>query len=695
MTDIALHGCRTQPLMGYLKALGVLRLTAAAGRETRMWWHPARHAVLRSPLGGDGLVDFFLDDYHPSPITSPWNGGSGYFQKDVASAAALTACETAGAERLAELQHAIRLAREILAELGISEAPKGDDKDRFLSEWRARASDDALGWLDATMVLRDDGASMNPLLGTGGNDGRLEFSANFLGRLMDCLPGVSASIDATRSRGLLRDALFGTGAAPMGTTKIGMFAPALSGLPNSISSSRTESALLNPWDLVLMLEGTMAFAGGVGRQLGDQGATFPFAVRDRGSNRVGRSMAGENTRGEVWLPVWREPARYASVSRLLAEGRAQDGRRQAATSATLARAIGTLGVDRGVDEFERVVFVNRAGRSFVAVPVDRVQARASRLVDAQRDAQLWIARLRGARLTGLDVGIRAVDLAAQACIAGRPGGAEQWLLAVGALERHIGAAQRQYPDRVPRPLHGLPAALLDELPPNDPEVRLGIALAQLPMPQRHPAAGAPAIRALLEPVTAGARGRLSWLETATRPRLSVRHAVAVLHVVAQVAQRGTIGMARLADVRRLLDGEVDPARVVELAFAAALCEPASTPPPVADSGGGEIDRLFAASHLVVRAGATHVGGETLPIRPVSAVVPALARGGVSRAGRLVVTRLAADGLHPFMAIAEAPRSGQQAELIAAALAFPLSAIDVRAVQRAALHPAPTAEGSPA
>jgi len=690
MVDVPLHGCRTEPLMGYLKALGVLRLTAAVHRETRMWWHVAGHAVLRSPVDGDSLVDFFLRDYRPSPITSPWNGGSGYFPKDVASAVALAACEAAPTPRLAALQTTIRAGRKVLADLSISEAPKGDVKARFLTEWRAYASDEAVGWLDATMVLRDDGAGMNPLLGTGGNDGRLEFSANFLARLTECLPGISNGLDTTRSRGLLQDALLGTSTTPMGTTAIGMFAPGLSGLPNSVSSSRAESSILNPWDLILMLEGSISFAGGVGRQLGDQRATFPFVARDRGSSRIGRSMAGEDTRGEVWLPVWRDPARFSAVSRLLAEGRAEDGRHQATTSETLARAVNTLGVDRGIDEFERVVFANRAGRSFVAVPVDRVRARASRLVDAQRDGQRWVARLRGTRLTGLDGDVRAVDLAARACIAGRPGAAEQWLLAVGALELRVGAAQRQYPDRIPRPLHGLPATLLDELESDEPEVRLAIALAQLPTPRDHAAAGAPAIRALLEPVTV--TRRLSWLEESTRPRLSIRNPLAVLQAVAVVARRGPAGTARLGDVCRFLDGELDPARVVQLAFAAALCEP-PPPRPLPTAASCDVDRLFAAAYLVVRAGAAHTDGVTLPIRRVGAVVPALARGASARAARLVVTRLPADGLHPFAAIAAAPRSGRQAELIASALAFPLAAGDAYAVQRAALHPVPNIEGS--
>ena len=57
-------------------------------------------------------------------------------------------------------------------------------KEWALAQCRARFPDDALDWLDATYVLTSGGARFPPLLGTGGNDGRLEFSRNFLQNLV-------------------------------------------------------------------------------------------------------------------------------------------------------------------------------------------------------------------------------------------------------------------------------------------------------------------------------------------------------------------------------------------------------------------------------------------------------------------------------------------------------------------------------
>ena len=82
MPDIALEGCRPQPLMSYLKALGVFRVVAEqADPEARLWWDRAGHALLRSRLEVDELGRFLLDEYRPAPITSPWNGGSGYYRE--------------------------------------------------------------------------------------------------------------------------------------------------------------------------------------------------------------------------------------------------------------------------------------------------------------------------------------------------------------------------------------------------------------------------------------------------------------------------------------------------------------------------------------------------------------------------------------------------------------------------------------
>ena len=83
----SLPGCTPTPLAAYLKALAVLRLMAEAGTEgsgdpaaTGFWRDDI--FVLRTKLTKEDLLAFFLDQYRPTPLIAPWNGGSGfYFQE--------------------------------------------------------------------------------------------------------------------------------------------------------------------------------------------------------------------------------------------------------------------------------------------------------------------------------------------------------------------------------------------------------------------------------------------------------------------------------------------------------------------------------------------------------------------------------------------------------------------------------------
>ncbi len=60
--DIELAGCTPEPLMAYLKALGILRLVSEQkDAEARGWWNNDIFC-LRSSLDRDALVKFFLED---------------------------------------------------------------------------------------------------------------------------------------------------------------------------------------------------------------------------------------------------------------------------------------------------------------------------------------------------------------------------------------------------------------------------------------------------------------------------------------------------------------------------------------------------------------------------------------------------------------------------------------------------------
>jgi len=54
-----------------------------------------------------------------------------------------------------------------------------------LQKCRNRFPDQELDWLDAAYLITSDGPKYPPLLGTGANDGRLEFTNNFMQHLQN------------------------------------------------------------------------------------------------------------------------------------------------------------------------------------------------------------------------------------------------------------------------------------------------------------------------------------------------------------------------------------------------------------------------------------------------------------------------------------------------------------------------------
>ena len=82
MPDILLEGCASRPLASCLKALGILRLVGEQqDAQVRGAWRNGCF-VLSSSLDKETLCDFFLHVWQPTPLVSPWNGGSGFYPGD-------------------------------------------------------------------------------------------------------------------------------------------------------------------------------------------------------------------------------------------------------------------------------------------------------------------------------------------------------------------------------------------------------------------------------------------------------------------------------------------------------------------------------------------------------------------------------------------------------------------------------------
>ncbi len=106
---------------------------------------------LRTTLGRDALLRFFLHDYAPSPIIAPWNGGSGFYSKDNKDGFDPLAADQV-AERFGPISAGIRDAARTVAGLRLTERPQGAAKVELVGALRAQLADTALLWLDAVLV---------------------------------------------------------------------------------------------------------------------------------------------------------------------------------------------------------------------------------------------------------------------------------------------------------------------------------------------------------------------------------------------------------------------------------------------------------------------------------------------------------------------------------------------------------------
>jgi CRISPR-associated protein Csx17 len=398
MTKVSIHhlsGCRPTPLAHYLKGLGILRLVGEqADPEARGWWKDDEFH-LSTTLDAESLEAFFLSRYSPTPLLSPWNGGSGFYPKD--NKVGITAIEASSADRFEAYRSAIRQTKALVEGLG-AKPEKGESKNALIASCRREWRGPALKWLDAALALGGNGDPVFPaMLGTGGNDGRLDFTINFMQRLVSLFDMSSVSGDPLKeSSPQLRVALWDMPSPTLADGAIGQFFPGAAGGPNG-TTGFNGGVRVNPWDYVLMMEGAVLFASGLSRRCQatqlPQGAA-PFAVRSSGSGYGSADLSDAGPRGEQWMPLWESPTTLVELSAFLREGRSQINGRPAGRGTDMARAIAKMGVARGVKQFERYGYIERNGLANLAVPLGRFDVRPrpnQRLLD---EIVPWTDRLR-------------------------------------------------------------------------------------------------------------------------------------------------------------------------------------------------------------------------------------------------------------------------------------------------------------
>ncbi len=171
-----------------------------------------------------------------------------------------------------------------------------------------------------------------PLFGSDGNDGSRDFGVNFadeLARLFDVDSGFATELGTSSLEGAL------LGGGRLGTCgTMGQFSPGQGG--SNATTGYEGLNPLNPWDVVLTMEGTIVFAGALTRSWGRRAVAEPpsrspsnplellpgtFRLKTRivlavksgchcGRNppRSSRSRPSSRKAGSPWEAVPREPA---------------------------------------------------------------------------------------------------------------------------------------------------------------------------------------------------------------------------------------------------------------------------------------------------------------------------------------------------------------------------------------------------
>lgn len=747
--DIPLPGCTPEPLMSYLKALGILRLVSEQkDGEARGWWQndvfwlrsPALCENTTTAAGQEtarsALSKFFLEKYAPTPIVAPWNAGSGFYLKwdekkttfkRRDATAALSRIESSTSKRCQSYRDQIQGIKEALKHIaklvdpaaqikdvrergrreGWSEKKTKDevkrlldsqmlfagtngetlaidkaDKDVFVREARSNLlHDEALQWVDATFVIRI-GEKKNrveaPLLGSGGNIGNSDFSARFMQILSTCIPLTDDEAVTSESEVLLRNAVFGGSTSGLAGLAVDQFDPGRAGGANMYQGVEA-GFRLNPWDYILMIEGVVFLQGASSKRFGAcaSGSVFPFAVE---STPAGFESSGsDTTRGEQWLPLWGRACTASEIRMLLAEGRSELAGKRVQTGVEFARAVASLGVDRGIKQFVRIQYQARFGDNYIANALGRIDVIPRASIDLLQQIDPWLNQFRRtanppARFI---TALHGIDSAVfDFCRYGSRALFQRICVALGRAERELALTEGKVGNNKPKPLVGLSQDWIDAANDDSPEFAIALALSQL----YDPAPKVGWLRTSLEPVTIGRQknGDL-YSNWAKKDRSVVWNAADLSTNLANTLQRRVMDgqrngceylpiascfTASLDTVAAFIRGELDDRRVEELIWGLMLIDGygANHPSqPGIEAGDLPLPREYALLKLLFLPcplAADHKGdgiiwrlareGEPgITIRPEPRVLPLLRAGRVGEVCQIAAQRLRHSGLCPM------------------------------------------------
>jgi CRISPR-associated protein Csx17 len=357
----------------------------------------------------------------------------------------------------------------------------------------------------------------------------------------------------------------------------------------------------------------------------------------------------------------------AELRTLFGEGRAEVAGRPARDGVDFARAVTSLGVDRGIGQFVRLSFLKRSGKAYLAVPIGRFVVHQERRVDLLQELDPWLYRFRTACADKnapprFRAGLRAVEQAIfDLCRYGGPTFYQAILSALGRVERELAGGERFCADRQLSPIAGLSPDWIVAANDGTPEFELAVALAGVFDPQEKIGS----LRANLERVVVwrGKRGKLAarWAE---KDRAVVWNSaslpVNLAHVLARRMMDGdkegcenlplaADNFVSLSTVSQFLAGELDDRRIEELLWGLVLVEqkPGLVMRQSTDAEAPPLPRAYALLKLLFLPEPLQVNGQPLRVKPEPEIVTLLGTSHIGQACRIAMRRLRASGLAPL------------------------------------------------
>ena len=164
-----LQGCQSTPLSSYLKSLGIFRILGEQiAPEMRGYWKDECF-VIATALNRKEIEHFFLREYQPTPMLTPWNSSAGFDENDRAKDDySLQIIKESTSTRFAPFRKAIDDCYASIERVR-NIKKSAEKKKALLQDAKRRWRGGHLLWLESAVAINEKGdPQYASLVGTGG-----------------------------------------------------------------------------------------------------------------------------------------------------------------------------------------------------------------------------------------------------------------------------------------------------------------------------------------------------------------------------------------------------------------------------------------------------------------------------------------------------------------------------------------------